>query len=207
MLAKYEEIIVKVAATLMGLLMLATPFSTKLISACPVAGGLVGKVFVFVVGLIVTACVVRAWEKVKDGCDNIKKSIVVKTEEGDSLIAIGAIEGLLRDELCREKDIYDVNVSLNVEEEGSDISCNLHFKLDTQPNIPARVDVHKRTVKEAFEKLIPGQKELNVRCTVDKIVVSDKTEKNSGYGIGDADFSGPVYPVPKAGENGEDGDF
>ncbi|MHC4872164.1 MAG: Asp23/Gls24 family envelope stress response protein [Planctomycetota bacterium] len=203
MLAKYEAIVAKIAGTLMGIFLIVAPFKSGGDQPCTLMNSTFVQVISFVAGALILFCMVRIWKKTKSGVS--AKSITVKTEEGESRIAIGALEGLLRDELCREKDIHDVEVSLAVAKDSGSVSCALHFKLDSQPNIPARVDVHKRTVREAFDNLIPGQQELKINCTVDNIMVSDKSEKTSGSDVPSAGFSGPVYPVPS--ENGEDSDF
>lgn len=193
MLSKYEEFIAKVAGGLFGLLLVVTPFFDSMCGTCPLVNNWFGKLISFIVGAVILFCVVRLIKRsrVKAGA----KSITVKTAEGESKIAIGALEGLLRDELCREKDVHDVAVSLAVDKESDDISCKLRFKLDSQPDIPSRIDVHKRKVREAFDKLIPSQKNLQIFCSVENIVIEEKTSVSSPSS-GQEDFSGPVYPVP-----------
>lgn len=203
MLAKYEMLVAKIAGTMMGICLVVAPFTCGGAGICPLTNSILLQAIFFIVGAVILVCMIRIWKK--DKADLSAKAITVKTDEGESRIAIGALEGLLRDELCREKDIYDVEVRLSVGKDSGNVLCILHFKLDSQPNIPARVDAHKRAVKEAFDKLIPGQQELKINCFVDNIMVSDKSEKNSGGDMSSSDFSGPVYPVPS--ENGEELEF
>jgi len=135
-----------------------------------------------------------------------RKTVSIHTEHGENVIAIDALEGILRDEVRKADDVHDVAVRLEVGEEGQPIHCRLRFKLDNQPDIPGRTDVHRTTVREAFQRLIPGDVPLEIDCRVDDILVEGARPaepKASGGGQSGDSFSGPVYPVLGEGEERE----
>jgi hypothetical protein len=123
------------------------------------------------------------------------KTLTLRGEGGESVIAIDALEDLLRDEVCKAKDVRDVDVDLEVRAEGEPIQCELRFKLDNQADIPGRTEAHKQTVRDAFERLLPGSPELNITCRVEDIILS-RAPRESESGKNREDFAGPVYPVP-----------
>ncbi|MHC4883718.1 MAG: hypothetical protein ACYTGH_01390 [Planctomycetota bacterium] len=137
----------------------------------------------------------------KDEEGSKAKTLTVRTEEGESIIAIDALQGILRDELCKSKDVHDAKVSLAVNEENNAIACRISFKLDSQEDIPGRTDAQKRTVRDAFERLLPGSAALSITCQVDDILTSSAKSAVSHSQEAEAAFSGPVYPVANGEED------
>lgn len=129
------------------------------------------------------------------------RSLSVRTEEGESTISVDALQNILRDELRKASDIHDAKVILSLDAEGNSLSCRLRFKLDSQDNIPGRTDSHKRTVRDAFERLLPGSPAFNISCQVDDIVTRSTSSSDNAKSSPDNTFSGPIYPVYSDDEN------
>ncbi|GEM_PF-3221209 len=195
---KCEEFVVRWAAILAGVFLLVLPFlGARLFNP---ADGPVGAIVSLVLGALVLEAGFMTWYRAH--AEAVRKTVTVHTEEGESSIAIDALEGILRDELCKSGDVHDVSVRLEAGGEEEPIHCTLRFRLDSQPDIPSRTDAHKRTVREAFAQLIPDKSDLAIDCHVDSILVAPKAE--SGRGNEEA-FSGPVYPVPPENDKDAEG--
>ncbi|MFH0911008.1 MAG: hypothetical protein V1918_05855, partial [Planctomycetota bacterium] len=104
--------------------------------------------------------------------ESLRKTLTVHTQEGDSIIALNALENILRDELRMASDVHDVKVYLSVKGPEGPIRCLLRFKLDSQADIPGRTDAHKRVARDSFARLIPTPLDLQIVCRVDDIVVA-----------------------------------
>jgi small-conductance mechanosensitive channel len=204
---KYTNYITDIAAIVVGVYLLLFPvlgsFFVKVNDGVESNGFL--NFISFVVGLIVLVSAYLEWRK--DRQEDGAKTITLHTESGVNTIAIDSIEGLLRDELAKEKDISEPRVSLSSKSDDK-LKCKVRFKLNSQPDIPGRIESLKKMVKESFTKLIPAPQELEISCRVDSIILEGQEKKeepkvqpqnNGGY------FEGPVYPVPgeDAGDNEE----
>lgn len=190
----FEKYIVRPVVLLVGIALVEFAFMSDELSG-------LGRLLSFLGGLAVFYEVIHVM--LNDRFDSLRKTVTVATEDGQSTIAIDALEGILRDEVCKAGDVHDVDVRLAVGNEGEPIRCVLRFRLDSQPDIPGRTDIHKRAVRETFAKLIPGNVELEITCNVVDIVVPRPAEPAPAGPDEDRPFAGPVYPVPGEGESSE----
>jgi hypothetical protein len=196
---RLDRKILRPLTILAGVLLLLMPWLTGRFDA---AGAWLGAVL-FVLGaatLVHCAFSFRPISKMRPG-----KTLTIRTESGESVIAIEALEGIIRDEVVKAGDVRDVGVDLTVSADDQHIDCELRFKLDNQPDIPARVEMHRQTVRETFGRLIPGDLTLEVSCRVEDIIVADRArqQREAQSSSDERAFSGPVYPVPGEGESGQ----
>lgn len=130
-----------------------------------------------------------------------RNAIVVRSDEGESVIALETVEELLQEELAKAPDVRDSRVVLTAHVEGEPVDCALHFKIDNQPDIPARTDAIKRTIRETFSRMFSENVPLRISCMVDAVM---RTEGDpSPEPAKRPEFTGPVYPDPDDEE--EDG--
>lgn len=129
------------------------------------------------------------------------KTLSITTDEGVSAIGLETVEDLLRVKLGAEKDLSNVRTTLSVQPDGKTVDCHIHFNVQNQADLPGRLDVHKRAVRDLFKSLIPGDIMLNVTCVVDEIMmdVADKNKPSEKERRSTAtmarEFNGMVYPV------------
>ncbi|MBN1257828.1 MAG: hypothetical protein JXA52_09000 [Planctomycetes bacterium] len=192
---KVEKNIIRPLLILVGVALVTVPlFAEEL----PAAWWM--KTLDVIAGLALVFYIILAFKR--DSGITSDKTLTIRTDEGESSIAISALEGLLGDEIRKSGDVHDVDVELKVNDEDDSITCLLRFKLDSQPDIPKRIESHRKTVRAAFTRLIPNAISLDIICRVDGIVVPKKPEGDE-KSSSSAAFSGPVYPVLPEDESAE----
>jgi hypothetical protein len=142
-------------------------------------------------------CLLSIYNWLRYRSEVYRKTLTIHTEEGESAIALFALEKILLDTLKSFTDIHDVRADLSVKGPDGTINCALTFKMDSQGDIPGRTDDLKRVVRDTFSQLIPIPIDLQIICRVEDLLLPKAKEDMLAPSSVLDTFSGPVYPVIK----------
>lgn len=149
-----------------------------------------GAVVFFLLGAVLVygniSVLYREWRT-----GGLRRNLRITTEQGASELSVTALEMLLLRRLSAEPDIVDPVCVLTPRGVGKPMLCEVELKLRRQDDVIRFVDGIKRSIRDDFDRLIPGGLTVEVLVEVRDFVTNaaDAPREESGKVMNGPDYS------------------
>lgn len=118
-----------------------------------------------------------------------RQDIEIVSGDGASIVSIAAVEKRLLDMATKFTDIRQARVHLKIKKKDAPIQCTMVFGLAREHDVTGRIEEIKRTLHNAFQKLLPGAPGIEISARVVELRDEEACAKTTDT------FTGPVYPT------------